>query len=47
MYNGNLKYLIGIRLETVKLYYNGNIEECIQKLKDIIDKENDKVQNGF
>lgn len=43
MYNGNLKYLIGIRLETVKLYYNGNIEECIQKLKDIIDKENDKV----
>ena len=25
MYNGNLKNLIGIRLEAVKLYYNGNI----------------------
>ena len=43
MYNGNLKDLIGIRLEAVKLYYNGNIEECIQKLKNIIDKENDRV----
>ena len=43
IYNGNLKDLIGIRLEAVKLYYNGNIEECIQKLKNIIDKENDRV----
>lgn len=43
IYNGNLKKLIGIRLEAVKLYYNGNIEECIQKLKNIMDKENDRV----
>lgn len=43
MYSGNLKDLIGIRLEAVKLYYNGNVKECIQKLKNIIDKENDRV----
>lgn len=36
MHEENLKKLINNRLEAVKLYYNGQIGECIEKLKEIL-----------
>lgn len=43
MYEGNLKEVIKSRLEAINLYYNGQIEKCIDKLKNIIKTKFDNI----
>lgn len=42
-YDENLNGVIGKRLDIVKLYYSGNIEECIKKLKEILSIKNSDI----
>lgn len=47
MYDRNLKDLINARLECVKLYYNGDIDQCIDNLKEIMEKKKKKIPEWF